>query len=88
MAATNTQIEDELKCWRSRSILLQVINELDMHTNYRIKRKDSRIYGDHHPSISVTLEKAAMDTSTGGTADGNRKWAIIMKRGVPCMTFA
>ena len=30
MAATNTQIEDELEILRSRSILLQVINELNM----------------------------------------------------------
>lgn len=61
MAATNTQIEDELEILRSRSILLQVINELNMHTSYRIK--EGLGYTETTtPPISVTLEKAAMDT--------------------------
>ena len=61
MAATNTQIEDELEILRSRSILLQVINELNMHTTYRIK--EGLGYTETTtPPISVTLEKAAMDT--------------------------
>lgn len=72
MAATNTQIEDELEILRSRSILLQVINELNMHTTYRIKGR-TRIYGDHHPSHQRDVGESRNGYFTGGTADTNRE---------------
>ena len=37
LTSANTQIEDEMEILRSRSILLQVINELNLHTKYKVK---------------------------------------------------
>ncbi len=64
LAASNTQIEDEMEILHSRSILLQVINELNLHTTYKVK--DGLFYKETlSPSVTAELEPAAMDTLPG-----------------------
>lgn len=64
LASSNMQIEDEMEILRSRSILLQVINELNLHTKYKIK--DGLFYSETMaPPISATLDKESMDTLRG-----------------------
>lgn len=61
LSSSNTQIEDEMEILRSRSILLQVINELNLHTEYKVK--DGWFYNETTtPPISAALDKEAMDT--------------------------
>lgn len=61
LSSSNTLIEDEMEILRSRSILLQVVNKLNLHTKYKIK--DGLFYSETTtPTISVSLEQAAMDT--------------------------
>lgn len=64
LASANTQIEDEMEILRSRSILLQVINELNLYTKYKVK---NGLFYDESPTppISATLDKASMDTLHG-----------------------
>ncbi len=61
LSSSNTQIEDEMEILRSRSILLQVINELNLHTKYKVE--DGLFYNETTtPPFSATLDKEAMDT--------------------------
>lgn len=63
-ALANTQIEDEMEILRSRSILLQVINELNLHTKYKVK--DGLFYNETTtPPIIASMDKASMDTLSG-----------------------
>ncbi|MFR5758679.1 MAG: hypothetical protein ACLUE2_12060 [Bacteroides cellulosilyticus] len=49
---------------RSRSILLQVINELNLHTKYKVK--DGLFYNETTiPPIIASMDKASMDTLSG-----------------------
>ncbi len=61
---TGTQIDDEMEILRSRSTLLQVVNELRLHTTYRI-RKNFRYVEDTASPLVAILDEAAMDTLTG-----------------------
>lgn len=61
---TGTQIDDEMEILRSRSTLLQVVNELRLHTTYRI-RKNFRYVEDTASPLAAILDEAAMDTLTG-----------------------
>lgn len=62
LSSSSTQIEDEMEILRSRSILLQVINELNLHTKYKVKK--GLFYEETlTPPISATLDRA--DTLQG-----------------------
>ena len=64
LTSANTQIEDEMEILRSRSILLQVINELNLHTKYKVK--DGLFYNETTmPPIIASMDKASMDTLSG-----------------------
>lgn len=64
LASSNTQIEDEMEILRSRSILLQVVNELNLHTKYKVK--DGLFYNEMSaPPISAALDEVSMDTLHG-----------------------
>lgn len=52
-SSANTQIEDEMEIVRSRSILLQVINELNLHTKYKVK--DGLFYNETTTPPSLLL---------------------------------
>ena len=59
LTSANTQIEDEMEILRSRSILLQVINELNLHTKYKVK--DGLFYNETTmPPIIASMDKASM----------------------------
>lgn len=64
LSSANTQIEDEMEILRSRSILLQVINELNLYTEYKVKK--GLFYKETlAPPISATLDMASKDTLNG-----------------------
>lgn len=64
LTSANTQIEDEMEILRSRSILLQVINELNLHTKYKVK--DGLFYNETTtPPIIASMDKASIDTLSG-----------------------
>lgn len=64
LSSSNTQIEDEMEILRSRSILEQVVNELELHTKYKVK--NGLFYSETTtPVISVSLERASVDTLRG-----------------------
>lgn len=64
LAASHTEIEDEMEILRSRSILLQVIDELNLHTKYKVK---NGLFYDETivPPLHAELDKASMDTLPG-----------------------
>lgn len=64
LSSSSMQIEDEMEILRSRSILLQVINELNLFTKYRVKK--GLFYEETlTPPISITLDKVSLDTLQG-----------------------
>lgn len=61
LSSANMQIEDEMEILRSRSVLLQVVNEMNLHTKYKVK--NGLFYDETLSSpIVATLEQESMDT--------------------------
>ena len=61
LSAAGTQMEDEMEIMRSRSILSQVVDELNLHTIYKVK-KGGRYLEEVYCPLRATLDKEAMDT--------------------------
>lgn len=59
-----TQIEDEIEILRSRSILLQIIDELHLYTSYKVK-KGIRYTEDTEPALEVSLDKSTIENLSG-----------------------
>lgn len=64
LSVAGTQMEDEMEIMRSRSVLSQVVNELNLHTIYKVK-KGGRYLEVILCPLRATLDKAAMDTLSG-----------------------
>lgn len=61
LSSANMQIEDEMEILRSRSVLLQVVNEMNLHTKYKVK--NGLFYNETLSSpIIATLQQESMDT--------------------------